>query len=281
MNRHIARLIIHSWPFRFGYGTIMKKIKTKPHPEDYVISKLRGYQVSIKYNPNSYIGSHIWYRGIFEETIVSAITSNLKNGMTFIDIGANIGLHTIVAASKVGNKGKVIAIEPQQSCIKLLKENVALNKLNNVTVIDHALGSTKTEGKIFHVNDNNDAQATLRATCAADQSKYETIQIRTLDSLMQELGINHADVVKVDIEGSEVQMLKGGESFFNKTKPEIIIMECIDEHLCRFGNSSTEILSWFKNKGYKAYFLARGRWIAYDSTEMRNGDIMFTRKNKK
>lgn len=88
--------------------------------------------------------------------------------MIFLDVGANIGLHTIVAANRIGNTGKVISIEPQQKVSKLLMNNVKLNNLENVSIFQCALGNKKTKMELYQINNNNDGQATL----AADAKKW-------------------------------------------------------------------------------------------------------------
>lgn len=272
-----VKAIMWNWPFKFGHVSLMNFLNPPIHPDVLVTTKLRGFPLNIKYNPNLYIGKYIYYRGIFEEQIALSIAKELKPGMTFLDIGANIGLHTIIGAYKVGSLGKVISFEPQAKCRSLLKQNVEINGLNNVTIMGCALGENDSNGKIFHVNDHNDGQATIKLENESSAVDFEAIEIKTLSGVMNELSIHHADVVKVDIEGAELDMLSGGDEFFKKAKPEVVFIECVEEHLNRFKKSSIDLLQWFNDRGYNAYTLHRGKWRLIDSTGVLDGDLMMRR----
>ena len=120
-----------------------------------------------------------------------------------IDLGANIGLYTIYAAKKT--KGIVIAVEPEPTNFALLRINVKLNELNNVILINEAvgnyngtvrlyLGSHSVGHSIFHSKDTGD---------------FIKVKLTTLDSLLERLGIGNIDMVKIDVEKAEHLVLKG------------------------------------------------------------------------
>lgn len=87
----ICKAIFRAWPFAFGHVRLITTLNPPHVDEARVTTKLRRYGLAFEYDPNTYIGRYIYYRGIFEEAILRAIECRLSPGMTFIDIGANIG----------------------------------------------------------------------------------------------------------------------------------------------------------------------------------------------
>jgi hypothetical protein len=101
------------WPFPIAHVRLMQFLNPPEVGDGFVVEKLRGFPLYVEFDPNSYIGRYLLYRGIFEEQIFNKMRQLLKPGMVVVDAGANIGLHTVVGAHLVGGRGKVISIEPQ------------------------------------------------------------------------------------------------------------------------------------------------------------------------
>ena len=123
-HRHMARAAFRAWPFQWGHDRIMRRLRAPDLPETQRVGRLRRYGVRIRYNPSSYIGKYIYYRGLFEEPILRTIEQELDRDATFIDVGANIGQHTLVASTLAAN---VVAFEPQATVRQALQENLALS----------------------------------------------------------------------------------------------------------------------------------------------------------
>jgi FkbM family methyltransferase len=240
-----------------------------------VVTKLRGFPIQIEYDPNSYIGRFIYFRGIYEEQIAGAIASALRPGMTFVDIGANIGQHTCIAASVVGAAGRVIAIEPQLLVRERLERNVARNCLLNVDVISNAIGAEIRSGRLIHRDSRNDGQASLASEEGDISQSFETVEIRPLAAVMADLDVAHADVMKIDVEGAEMNVFQGAESFLCGNLPSTIFVECIDGHLGRFGNSSAQLIGWLHDHGYVVRALLRGgRWRLVERGSAASANLM-------
>lgn len=260
MNQKISKMLFRAWPFPFGHVRLMKLLSPPNIDAQYYESKIKGYNVKLKYDPNSYIGRYLYYRGIFEEQIISKINSVVHPGMTFLDIGANIGLHTNVAASLVGDNGRVIAIEPQSTVRALLQENISLNQFDNVEIISCALGKEQGEGDIYIVNAHNDGQSTLIPDSSETTCPSEKVKICTVNSVMHDCNIQKVDIVKIDVEGAEMEVLKGGREFFRNSSTKYMFIECVDQHLRRFDSSSEELITWLHSEGYRTYGLIKGCW---------------------
>jgi len=148
---------------------------------------------------------------------------DISPGDIVIDAGANIGGFTIQAALKAGPTGKVIAIEPDDENIKTLKRNIAHNNLNNVIIIKKALWSEKCT-KDFHIS-HRPGEHTLMNYDSQQYSggKTITIQCDTLDNIIHESGLTTINYLKMDIEGAEVEALKGANTLLSNQSPNLLI----------------------------------------------------------
>ena len=100
--------------------------------------------------------------------------------------------------------------------------NISLNGLTNVAVHDCALGSDAGEAVLYNINSENDGQSTLSASEGAE---FERVRIETLDSIIQD---RSPAIVKIDVEGAEAKVIRGGERFFEHTRPQVVFVECFD-----------------------------------------------------
>jgi FkbM family methyltransferase len=144
---------------------------------------------------------------------------NPKKGDTVIDIGAHIGRYTITSSKRVGNTGKVVAIEADPDNFRILKRNIALNNLTNVLPLNYAVFSTKTRMKLYEQSASAKYNSLMLAR-AAKSRNYVEVNADTLDSILMQNGINQVNWIKIDVEGAELEVLKGsaktlsGENIF-------------------------------------------------------------------
>jgi FkbM family methyltransferase len=145
----------------------------------------------------------------------------LREGDIVVDIGANIGTFSVKAGKVVGKTGKVISIELGGNSLSMLKKNVAVNKLENVEVISKGVWSNQTKQKLYlsnlawgHCANSIYNESSLGTR---DKSKFEEVEVDTLDNILRELNVKKVDFIKMDIEGSEIEALKGmDETLKNK-----------------------------------------------------------------
>ena len=155
----------------------------------------------------------------------------LKEGVA-MDIGANCGMFTIYLAKMLGDNGKVISIEPERRNITLLKKNVELNKLKNVSIIEKGVYSKK--GKMtFYLDDFGTGGHSL---LKEDVKKKEIIRIDTIDNIIKSLNIKKINIIKMDVEGVEIDALKGAEKTIKKSRPKIIFEAVKEEEKKKIEN---------------------------------------------
>src|SRR5205814_4168836 len=127
---------------------------------------------------------------------------------TVVDVGANVGYYTLLAASCVGQTGKVFAIEPSPHAYARLREAVAHNVLSHVVTLKAALGSARREGVLYMPPSGNHSPSLV----PCDRQESVRVPLRTLDDCLEEWGVEKVDLLKMDVEGFEPQVLLGARS---------------------------------------------------------------------
>jgi len=150
----------------------------------------------------------------------------LKRGDVFVDVGAHIGKYSVVVAKVVGENGLVIAIEPHPENYKVLNRNVRLNNLNNVIALNIAAWSKEGKLKLF-IGKGSDLHSVKRDHGLG----FYYVQAKALDDVLDALNIRKVDYVKIDVEGAELEVLKGMERTLKRFRPIVIveITENLDE----------------------------------------------------
>lgn len=203
--------------------------------------------------------SKIIYDG-FEQEELNFVKSILKSGDVFIDIGANIGLFSLIASQCVGKGGKVIAFEPAPTTFNRLLENEDLNNIKNID--SRNIGLSDELGELnFYISDNGfDAWNSFAPSADNKLQKKITVSVSTLDYELQHIDKAKIKLVKIDVEGWEKFVLKGGEIFFKNYSP-LIMVEFTDENTFNAGYSVHEIYDAMVNYGYEWHTIKNGELI--------------------
>jgi FkbM family methyltransferase len=261
LKHYLARAFVSALPSDVGLWRLKRFLPACPDPSRPIIRKLRGYPLQLTFKPGTYLGWHIYYRGVYEEGVLRTCAGLLRDGMSFVDVGANVGLYSVIAASVVGSRGSVIAFEPQPELAKMIEENARLNRLDNIIVKNCALGASSGEASLYQVSRTNDGAATLQVGSGeAHYGEPLTVPVRRLSEMLQEHGIANVGGIKIDVEGAELQVLEGFADSLAAAPPEFILVECIDKHLRRFGGTRDALLSFLWQAGYQLACRYRSRW---------------------
>jgi FkbM family methyltransferase len=158
-----------------------------------------------------FVFSNVWEREL-------ADFFEWKKGMTFLDVGAHIGRYTIRAGVKVGDKGKVVAIEANPDNYNLLLENIKLNLIQNCIPLNIAAFAYDTELELFIGADS------AKNSVKEDSGKgYCVVQARALDNVLAEAGIKHVNLIKIDVEGAEFAVLQGLANTLRAGSPRVMV----------------------------------------------------------
>ncbi|ATC32721.1 FkbM family methyltransferase [Caulobacter vibrioides] len=174
----------------------------------------------------------------------------IQPGMVVADVGANIGLLTLVMAWATGPGGRVIAFEPEAIPRSNLEKMKYLNGLSWVEVRDQAVG--ETPGRLtFHVSDII-GHSSLYALPDAEEARTIEVEVVRLDDVTP---ANRLDVVKIDVEGAELDVLAGMTGVIAKNPDLAILAEFGPEHLARVGQTPAQWFKAFGDAGFKAYMI--------------------------
>lgn len=184
--------------------------------------------------------------GEYEPETVVFFRSCLKKGMTVIDIGANLGYFTVIAAGQVGPAGKVFSYEPDPRNFNLLKKNIVTNGFKNVRAILVALSDCPGTRKLFF----GDNQTTHSFGDKKGTGQSESVITNTLDNSLKTLDCSKIDVIKMDIEGAEPLALEGMRETIAGNPALIIIFEFHPKAIKRLNHSPLEFLERFKELGF-------------------------------
>lgn len=170
----------------------------------------------------------------------------LRPGDRFADIGANIGMITLHARFVVGAEGRVDCFEPNPECVEVIQEHLRINALENVFVHQYALADAPG-ALVLNLTSEHSGTATL-AEVGSEAVRTMTVDVRVGDDELQEA----PRVIKIDVEGFELRVLKGLTRTLLAHKP-FLLTELIDGQLARAGSSVTEVTSLLFDMGYAAF----------------------------
>jgi FkbM family methyltransferase len=159
-------------------------------------------------------------RGGAEFEIQKIISERLQPGMVFFDLGANIGLFTLLAARAVGETGRVFSFEPDQQNAARLRENIARNNFGNVTVIEAGVWSSTAKLNFFSSPTASPDRAWGTFIPGAPSEESTATQCVSLDDFIQDAPM--PDAIKCDVEGAEVKVLQGSEKLLSERHPWIL-----------------------------------------------------------
>jgi FkbM family methyltransferase len=155
-----------------------------------------------------------------------------KDGDTVVDIGAHIGLYTIISSKRVGFNGKVIAIEAHPENFEILNRNIQLNQLTNVIALNYAAYSEEERLKLYLPSGESGFTKynTIMPKFAKRDEKFVEVTANTLDKLLQSNGIKTNGIsavnwIKIDVEGAEFEVLKGAHNVLSDSKDIAILIE--------------------------------------------------------
>lgn len=240
---------------RFFFKRIFLELKAfvLPLPRSSVSRKMNG--VLFRFNFN-YSSVKKMYFNTYEPGTVEILRKFLKKGDTFIDVGANIGYFSAVAAGCVGTNGQVHSFEPVSEYFQKLKNFAEANSRYKIVVNQFALGSEEKSKKIYirgYPDIGNNTFFPILLT-DAKENKTAEVSICRLDEYIKERKINNIKLIKIDVEGFEFPVLLGLERYFLRCQDTgfypLIICEIISSVYSSLGYKLEDLFDYMKRFSY-------------------------------
>lgn len=269
----MAPRLLSAWSLKAILWRILYKLQHLPLPGLWRLNRIAKQTLQNCYIPVSYLNTFkVWihpynamdreiFKGeIYESETIRIIQAFVSEGFSYVDIGANIGLHLIAATNaRVSLPQLFFGFEPEPTIFNVLEKNINSNNLQFVRIENCALANYQGEAKLFVSTTRNKGNHSLLER--EGNSETVNVEVKTLDSFKPWLG-NLPLITKIDVEGSELLVLKGGQSILSEAEELAFIIEFEPTNLKRANVSPTELMNEVLNLGCKVYVINQQGLIA-------------------
>jgi len=246
----VVRAWYARWPLRRGKRLpVRARPLFKPSVPDWIEVEPG---IVMMLDPEDYISIEILETGRWEPQSWAAIRQHLPVGGTFVDVGAHIGYYSLKAAKTVGPTGRVIAVEANPDTVRILRGNVEASGANAIAVHPVACSDSGNVLEFFGSMRSNTGKASLCRDNALQSGSVGAVCrvcAQPLDAIVEENGLSRIDVVKIDVEGAELLVLKGARQALTRFSP-VLMVELNDTLLQSMGTSTAEVGEFLQSLGY-------------------------------
>ncbi|MES2995135.1 MAG: FkbM family methyltransferase [Patescibacteria group bacterium] len=186
--------------------------------------------------------------GVYEPFQMEVFRSYVQEGDTVLDIGANIGLYTLIAAKQAGAAGHVFAFEPERENFSILSENIQANDLTTAEAVQCAVSDASGTGALFISEDNKGNHSLIDDSGSGTTQPVETIR---MDDWLEERGVTNVGVIKIDIQGAEPRAFAGMERTLRESRA--LFTEYEPAILRGSGTNPMSMLESLRAYGYRLF----------------------------
>ena len=194
----------------------------------------------------------------------------LSPGKTFIDVGASFGIYSLLASRLVGRTGHVMSFEPTSASFRILEQNIALNRLVNVSASRLALCHTTGTTWLYH---GVEPGSNSLGNSSAHGQKGEVVSTDRLDDVLVQSSVNRVDVIKMDVEGAEELVLRGAKQALTTFQP-IIIYELVPERATALRLSPRGAWDFLDQLGYEFFVIGPNRELVRQKSPPVNRNVV-------
>jgi FkbM family methyltransferase len=192
---------------------------------------------------------------IFEPLETNLVKNEVHSDDVVIDVGANVGYYTLLMAKLTGQNGKVFSFEPEPSNFNLLKENVEINSYQNVTLEQKAVANMNGKTKLYLCETNTEMHRLYQSNSKKFNKSIE-VDVTTLDDYFKKSKyLNKINFIKIDAEGSELDVLKGMKTILKENIKLKIMLEFIPRHLLGSGSEPQELIEFLQNQNFQLSYV--------------------------
>lgn len=243
-----ARVVRRLPMARYRTMNLLSRVKVPPF-----VAELPGSALRFECDLRNALAREVFFTGKYEPQETCLVNALVEPGHVFVDVGANWGYFSFLAAERVGRSGRVVAVEADPRIFEILKRNAALNELPQLTLVPVAAAAkdgTLTLSGYSEAQENWGISRVASAERRGEEQLFE-VKARALDCLLDELGVGAVDLLKMDIEGAEGFALEGMREGIARHRYRRVLLELHPRELAEHGLDARAVASVLVDAGYR------------------------------
>ncbi|WP_042437735.1 FkbM family methyltransferase [Streptacidiphilus albus] len=277
----LGRSYVRYAPGTLGKGWVVEKHLNswlRDNPRRRVVRTTFGARFAV--DTRDLIQRYIYLFGVWEPHLTHWIQRRIRPGDTFIDVGANIGYDTILAAGLVGPAGRVVSIEASPTFHRWVEKHIQLNGLGNVRTVNAAV-SDKNQLLTFILASSHNMGANSIVPYDGPAESTFKIGALPLPELLTDAEVAKARIIKIDVEGAEGAVVRGLAPVLRLLPPSAeIAIEVTPERMAMLGDSIDDLMETMGSYGFHAYRITNDYTVASYPSAVRQPMSTVTRWNK-
>jgi FkbM family methyltransferase len=280
LSFHAARLIYRYTPPRFPgrwrIGRVLSNLVARIElPRQVVVRSRDGFWIAV--DASDFIQREIYLYREWEPHVCGVMRRLLRPDDVFVDVGANIGYLTLYAATLIGPRGRVLSFEPTPCCCAQLIANLNLNRIMNVTLFPIGLSDHHSNNQFYLDSGENSGAGSIRK--GPQSAQAIEIEVECLDEVLRRAAVDRVAMVKIDVEGAEMLVLKGMKELLSRPDGPAIVCEISEWSLQQLGYSKEAIFALMSSCGYEVEVISPVRRSIYSSESVHfQYDVLFTKR---
>ena len=238
--------------------------------------------IQLKLDPNEAMYLGVALLGSYNQFETKVLKTILKPGDIVIDVGAYVGWYSLLSGKLVGQKGKVYAFEPSPTYLKRFIDNIKLNNLRNIKTFNLAVSNKNSNVSFYQAGSGSSIIKQAAELHIGKKIKQIQVKSITLNTFVAKEKISRINLIKIDVEGWELQVLKGASNILKKKNAPTLMVEVIDGQWKKWIPSTADALFiYLKSFGYVPYiFTKTGLKIYKKEDTKRTLNLLFKKRIK-
>jgi len=265
--------IFKEYPIKIAFKKLLAKFLSKMSfliPNRYFLINYYGGKIYLNLRESQMMIERAL--GVYEYWKTHLVMDLVKPGMVVVDVGVNKGYFSLLFAKLMEDKGKVLSFEPDPDNCFWIKKSINANKYNSIKLYQIALSDKNGEATFYPGKKSGLGSLFLSNSAAPDKKPFK-VKTRKLDDILKEGGIEDIDIIKIDVEGSDLLVLKGAENTLKKSKNVKLIMD-ID---VGSKNERQQVFKFLISCGFKIYSIGKELKRIEKIDELKSKDIYATK----
>lgn len=255
-----------TWIMHMGKRLGLSKVDFVRNTFDRIIRLPIPLSVTVQNVKMPHVILRMYLRGVHEPETTALVRRMLREGDTFVDLGADFGYYTLLCASLVGLSGTVITFEPYATSGKKILSGIKANRFKNISLQELAVGDRIGEADLY-ISKRSVGRSSIFAE-KEKSSRSVPVSVTTLDAFFDGTE-GPICLIKIDIEGAELAAVRGGRQFFKRHSETGLVIEIAPKTLLSCGTSSEELLTEIRNMGFSVFrILLDGAIVLATDTEI-------------